>query len=213
MLWRPQWNSPGKPTNGYVSPWCYLPEVRKNDRFAPKIKIHDVTLRDGEQQTAVVFRREEKVAIAQAARCAGRPPDRGRHAGRVRAGQGRDLRHRRARLEGRGLRVRALHSRRDQGRQGLRVQGGRRRDPGQRPHDQERLRLERRSRHEVVDRHDARGQGGRALHRVLHHRRDAHRAQPLPRHRRPGRDRRPHGRVDDGRHGGRVHAGGDRATR
>jgi isopropylmalate/homocitrate/citramalate synthase len=39
--------------------------VRKNDRFVSNIKIHDVTLRDGEQQTAVVFRREEKVAIAR----------------------------------------------------------------------------------------------------------------------------------------------------
>jgi isopropylmalate/homocitrate/citramalate synthase len=56
---------PWKTDKWFSSPWCYLPEVRKNDTFAPKIKIHDVTLRDGEQQTAVVFRREEKVAIAK----------------------------------------------------------------------------------------------------------------------------------------------------
>jgi isopropylmalate/homocitrate/citramalate synthase len=56
---------PWKTDKWYVSPWCYLPEVRKNDAFASSIKIHDVTLRDGEQQTAIVFRREEKVAIAR----------------------------------------------------------------------------------------------------------------------------------------------------
>ena len=56
---------PWKTDKWYTSPWCHLPEVRKDLNFPKNIKIHDVTLRDGEQQTAVVFRREEKVAIAK----------------------------------------------------------------------------------------------------------------------------------------------------
>lgn len=56
---------PWKTDKWFVSPWCYLPEVKKDFPSGSKIKLHDVTLRDGEQQTAVVFRREEKVAIAK----------------------------------------------------------------------------------------------------------------------------------------------------
>jgi isopropylmalate/homocitrate/citramalate synthase len=56
---------PWKTDKWFTSPWNYLPELTKEYQFPSNIKIHDVTLRDGEQQTAVVFRREEKVAIAK----------------------------------------------------------------------------------------------------------------------------------------------------
>ncbi|MHB9036790.1 MAG: pyruvate carboxyltransferase, partial [Armatimonadota bacterium] len=48
-----------------VSPWNYYPEVTRNFNFADKILIHDVTLRDGEQETGVVFSAQDKIEIAK----------------------------------------------------------------------------------------------------------------------------------------------------
>lgn len=64
-------SQPWKTDRWFVSPWNYLPEVRQALAFPEKIKIHDVTLRDGEQQTGIVFRRQEKVAIAKKLAAAG----------------------------------------------------------------------------------------------------------------------------------------------
>ncbi len=64
-------SQPWKTDQWFTSPWNYLPEVRENLHFPEKIEIHDVTLRDGEQQTGVMFRRDEKVAIAKKLAAAG----------------------------------------------------------------------------------------------------------------------------------------------
>ncbi len=51
----------------FVSFYNYLPEVRKDIGNPPKkITFHDVTLRDGEQQPRVTFRKDEKIKIARA---------------------------------------------------------------------------------------------------------------------------------------------------
>jgi len=57
---------PWKSDKWFVSPWNFADEVRKDFRFADEIKIHDITLRDGEQQTGVVFTKDDKVRIAEA---------------------------------------------------------------------------------------------------------------------------------------------------
>ena len=56
---------PWKSENWFVSEWNYAPEVCKDFNFAKNIRVHDVTLRDGEQQTGVVLTKDDKIRIAE----------------------------------------------------------------------------------------------------------------------------------------------------
>jgi len=57
---------PWKTDKWFVSPWNFAEPVVKQLNFPKKIKFHDVTLRDGEQQTGIIFTKDEKIRIAEA---------------------------------------------------------------------------------------------------------------------------------------------------
>ncbi len=57
--------TPWKTENWFVSPWNYFEEVRKDFHPPEKVRIHDVTLRDGEQQAGVIFTKDDKIRIAE----------------------------------------------------------------------------------------------------------------------------------------------------
>ncbi len=59
-------DQPWKTDNWYVSPWNFADEVTAQLHFPEKITIHDITLRDGEQQTGIAFDYDDKIRIAEA---------------------------------------------------------------------------------------------------------------------------------------------------
>ncbi|MBE9514153.1 MAG: pyruvate carboxyltransferase [Chloroflexi bacterium] len=56
---------PWKSDSWFVSPWNFLPEVTQDSHPPKQVRIHDITLRDGEQQSGIVFRKDDKIRIAE----------------------------------------------------------------------------------------------------------------------------------------------------
>ncbi|MCE5283513.1 MAG: pyruvate carboxyltransferase [Deltaproteobacteria bacterium] len=57
--------TPWKTADWFVSPWNYADEITKDFKPPKKVKIHDVTLRDGEQQAGIIFTKDDKIRIAE----------------------------------------------------------------------------------------------------------------------------------------------------
>ncbi len=58
-------SEPWKTDLWHVSSLNYEPKVTAGNRFAPAITIHDITLRDGEQQAGIVLDVKDKLRIAE----------------------------------------------------------------------------------------------------------------------------------------------------
>jgi isopropylmalate/homocitrate/citramalate synthase len=58
--------TPWKTDQWYTSPWNFAEEVTENFNFPDDIKLHDITLRDGEQQAGIIMNKDEKIKIAEA---------------------------------------------------------------------------------------------------------------------------------------------------
>ena len=58
-------HTPWKTDKWFTSPWNFVDEVKATHNFSKRIQFHDVSLRDGEQQTRLVFTKDQKVALAE----------------------------------------------------------------------------------------------------------------------------------------------------
>jgi isopropylmalate/homocitrate/citramalate synthase len=62
---RTKGDQPWKTPNWHVSPWNYLEEVTRDFQPPKQVKVHDITLRDGEQQAGIIFTKDDKIRIAE----------------------------------------------------------------------------------------------------------------------------------------------------
>jgi isopropylmalate/homocitrate/citramalate synthase len=58
-------STPWKTDNWFVSPWNYVEEITRDFHPPKTVKIHDITLRDGEQQAGIIFTKDDKIRIAE----------------------------------------------------------------------------------------------------------------------------------------------------
>lgn len=56
--------TPWRQEKWFTSPWNFAEEAIQGFEFPEKIKFHDVTLRDGEQQAGLLFTKDQKIALA-----------------------------------------------------------------------------------------------------------------------------------------------------
>jgi len=57
---------PWKTPSWFVSHYDYSREARRGLKLPKRVQVHDITLRDGEQQAGIVIRKEEKIRVARA---------------------------------------------------------------------------------------------------------------------------------------------------
>ena len=49
----------------FTSPWNFEKEALDGVSFAKNIQLHDISLRDGEQQSGIIFNKDQKIALAE----------------------------------------------------------------------------------------------------------------------------------------------------